>query len=119
MNAKRITVEQAQALLAGEDNVMLLDMRDVQAYCQGHDPRALHLSDPTLRGLLKNLPRDMQLIISCYHGNASQKMVSLFADFGFTACYSLDGGYEAWKSRPLLTMPSARSKRATLPAALA
>jgi thiosulfate sulfurtransferase len=114
MSVKRITVEEAQILLAGQDNVMLLDMRDAQAYCQGHDPRAIHLGDSTLRGLLKNLPRDMQLIISCYHGNASQKMSSLFADFGFTACYSLDGGYEAWKSRPLLALPLASSKRANL-----
>jgi thiosulfate sulfurtransferase len=99
--SKRITVEKAQALLDSKENVMLLDMRDVRAYCQGHDPRAVHLSDSSLRSLLKNLPRQLQLIICCYHGNASQDMAQLFSDFGFSHCYSLDGGYEAWKSRPV------------------
>ena len=41
---QRISVEQAQRLLATE-NTMLLDMRDARAYCQGHDPRATRLSE--------------------------------------------------------------------------
>ena len=53
---QRISVEQAQRLLATE-NTMLLDMRYTRAYCQGHDPRATRLSELNLRTLLKSTPK--------------------------------------------------------------
>lgn len=96
---QRISVEQAQRLLATE-NTMLLDMRDARAYCQGHDPRATRLSELNLRTLLKSTPYHVHLIICCERGYASRDMAQLFSDFGFINCYSLDGGYEAWKARP-------------------
>lgn len=96
---QRISVEQAQRLLATE-NTMLLDMRYARAYCQGHDPRATRLSELNLRTLLKSTPNHVHLIICCEHGHASRDMAQLFSDFGFINCYSLDGGYEAWKDRP-------------------
>ena len=96
---QRISVEQAPRLLATE-NTMLLDMRDARAYCQGHDPRATRLSELNLRTLLKSTPNHVHLIICCEHGHASRDMAQLFSDFGFINCYSLDGGYEAWKARP-------------------
>jgi thiosulfate sulfurtransferase len=106
----RINVEQAETLLAREANIMLLDMRDARAYCQGHDPRAIHLNDLTLRTLLKCTPKQMHLIIGCYHGNSSQDMARLFSDFGFSNCYSLDGGYEAWQKRTTKARPMAATQ---------
>ncbi|MFC3608328.1 thiosulfate sulfurtransferase GlpE [Stutzerimonas tarimensis] len=97
---KRISVAEAELLLSEHDNVMLLDMRDALTYCQNHDPRAIHLSDLNLRTMLKSTPRDMHLVICCYHGHASQDMAALFAEFDFDNIYSLDGGYAAWQARP-------------------
>lgn len=99
---EHIGVEQAEALLTGRDNVMFLDLRDARAYCQGHDPRAIHLSDLNLRTLLKITPKQVHLLFCGDQAHSSQKMARLFADFGFTHCYSLDGGYEAWLARPKL-----------------
>lgn len=95
---KRISVDQAEHLLDTHDNALLLDMRDARAFCQGHHPKATHLSDVNLRTLLKRTPSTVHVLICCYHGNASQDMAKLFADFGFPHCYSVDGGYEAWRS---------------------
>lgn len=95
----RISVDDAQALLASKSPVMLLDMRDAQSYCQGHDPRAIHLSELSIRTLIRSTPKDVHMIVYCYQGHASQERAQLLADFGFTRCYSLDGGYEAWKNR--------------------
>ncbi|SFB03793.1 thiosulfate sulfurtransferase GlpE [Azotobacter beijerinckii] len=96
----RIGVEQAEALLTGQDNVMLLDTRDARAYCQGHDPRAIHLSDLNLRTLLKVTPKQVHLVFCCADGDSSPDMARLFGEFGFTNCYSLEGGYAAWQARP-------------------
>lgn len=95
-----IAIEQAEALLTGQDSVMLLDTRDARAYCQGHDPRAIHLSDLNLRTLLKVTPKQVHLIFCCADGASSPDMAGLFAEFGFINCYSLEGGYAAWKARP-------------------
>ncbi|MBK3866810.1 thiosulfate sulfurtransferase GlpE [Pseudomonas stutzeri] len=108
---QRISVEQAQRLLATE-NAMLLDMRDAPAYCQGHDPRATRLSELNLRTLLKSTPNHVHLIICCERGHASRDMAQLFSDFGFINCYSLDGGYEAWKARPQQARPNQRAHTA-------
>ncbi|MFB8830366.1 rhodanese-like domain-containing protein [Azotobacter sp. CWF10] len=96
----RIAAEQAEALLAGQDSVMLLDTRDARAYCQGHDSRAIHLNDLNLRTLLKVTPKQVHLIFCCADGASSPDMARLFAEFGFINCYSLEGGYAAWKARP-------------------
>ncbi|TBU98798.1 thiosulfate sulfurtransferase GlpE [Stutzerimonas kirkiae] len=92
-----LSVEQAEDLLNRQDNVMLLDIRAARDYSQGHDPRAIHLSDLTLGTLLKHTPKQTHLIVCCYQGKASQDMARLFSDFGFSHSYSLDGGYEAWR----------------------
>lgn len=93
---KRVSVDEAE-LIAQQKNVLILDMRDARAFCAGHHPRSLHLSDSNLRTLLKNTPVNVPILIYCYHGNSSQDMAKLFADFGFEKCYSVDGGYEAWR----------------------
>ena len=95
-----ISVNEAEYLMDSHENVLLLDCREARAYCAEHHPRAIHLNDLTLRTLLKNTPREVQVIIYCYHGHSSQDFAKLFADFGFNNCHSVDGGFEAW--RPLL-----------------
>ncbi|MFZ5603921.1 MAG: thiosulfate sulfurtransferase GlpE [Pseudomonadota bacterium] len=93
----RISVDEAEWLLLQHENLLLLDMRDMNAYCRHHHPRALHLNDMNMRSLLKHSPKNIHVVIYCYHGNSSQDMARLFADFGFENCYSVDGGFDAWR----------------------
>jgi rhodanese-related sulfurtransferase len=92
-----ISVEEAETLLDTHSNTLLLDCRDARAYCTGHHPHAIHLNDFNLRTFLKHTPKDIQLVIYCYHGNNSQDFAKLFADFGFQHCHSVDGGFDAWR----------------------
>ncbi|SDS72002.1 rhodanese-like domain-containing protein [Pseudomonas oryzae] len=96
---RHISAEQAEGLLAREETVMLLDMRDARAYCQGHDPRAIHLSDTTLRSLVKYTPRTVHMIVCGDEDSGSQEMARFFSDYGFVNSYSVDGGYAAWSAR--------------------
>lgn len=90
-----VSTDEADMMIQDAD-VLLLDMRDYKAWLAGHHPRAIHLNDQNLRALLKHTCRSVPVIIYCYHGHRSQQMAQLFSDFGFTSCYSLDGGFEAW-----------------------
>ncbi len=92
-----ISVDEAESLMDSHENVLLLDCRDAQSYCRDHHPRAIHLNDFNLRAFLKHTPKDIQLVIYCYHGHTSQDKAALFADFGFEHCHSVDGGFEAWR----------------------
>lgn len=95
MKWHNISVAEAEEMLS-DSGILLLDMRDHRAYLRGHHPRALHLNDQNLRALLKHTARSVPVVIYCDHGHRSQDMAQLFTDFGFTSCYSVDGGYEAW-----------------------
>lgn len=92
---QEISVSEARQLLQS-GHVLTLDMREIQHYLQGHLPNALHLDNGYLRNFLKSAARHLPIIIYCYHGISSRDMAQLFADFGFTRCYSLEGGYAAW-----------------------
>ena len=61
------------------------------------------------RSLLLHTPRQMRIVICCADGSASPARAELFADFGFEHCYSLDGGYAAWRERRRQTTTPARA----------
>lgn len=93
---RRINVEEAEMMLNDGKPVLLFDIRDIHTYALNHHPRAIHLPSQSLRTWLKNTDKQIPIIIYCYHGNSSQDMAQLFADFGFEHCFSVNGGYDAW-----------------------
>jgi len=95
---KRISVEQADELLQTQLHLLLLDIRDMRDFVADHHPRALHLDNDALRSILKSRDKDTHIVVVCYHGNASKDIAQLFGDFGFRHCYSVDGGFEAWRN---------------------
>ncbi|MBS99102.1 MAG: hypothetical protein CMI01_10545 [Oceanospirillaceae bacterium] len=93
---KRMSVQDAQSLVAHGD-ALVLDMRSDQEFQSAHHPLATHLTDGNVKSLLMNTPKTRPVLIYCAQGNASTEMARLFTDFGFTRCYSLEGGFAAWK----------------------
>jgi thiosulfate/3-mercaptopyruvate sulfurtransferase len=65
-----------------------------------------------ISGVINGTAKDRPVLIYCYHGHASREYAQVFTDFGFSDVYSLDGGYEAWRTRPKVASPG------TLPAPL-
>ncbi|TVZ38763.1 rhodanese-related sulfurtransferase [Alteromonadaceae bacterium 2753L.S.0a.02] len=94
---KRISVDEADQILARSPEALLLDIRDENSFKESHHPRALLLTDANLRKILKSTDKNTPVLIYCYHGNSSQDIAKMFADFGFKECYSVDGGYAAWR----------------------
>jgi len=92
-------------LHAGVRALALFDTRDEQSYSQGHIKGADHLSEQDFSYVVSTLPKNIPVMIYCYHGNASQIYANMFADFRYTEVYSVDGGYEALA--PVLPDPPA------------
>ena len=102
---KRIPPQQAQTLR--EQGAVVVDIRDPQSFAQGHISGSQHLDNHSLPDFIAAADLDAPLIVTCYHGHSSQSAAAYLAHQGFSAVYSLDGGFELWRS--LFPQDTARS----------
>lgn len=102
---QRIDCHQAE-LLFGRSDLLLLDARDAGSFATSHIDGAEPLSSANLSTYLGGTLKNRPVLIYCYHGNASREYAQMFSDFAFTEVYSLDGGYEAWRTRPTRASPT-------------
>ncbi|MGK0501012.1 MAG: thiosulfate sulfurtransferase [Oceanicoccus sp.] len=93
---KRISIEQAQPLLA-QDDVAVVDVRDAQSYNTAHIDGAFLLDNNTVDQFIDSTDKTSTVVVYCYHGNSSQNAAQFLVERGFSDVYSLDGGYELWK----------------------
>ncbi|WP_028631083.1 thiosulfate sulfurtransferase GlpE [Metapseudomonas resinovorans] len=93
---QRIPPEQAQALR--EQGAVVVDIRDPQSFALSHISGSHHLDNYSLADFIARADFDKPLIVSCYHGNSSQGAAAYLAHQGFAEVYSLDGGFELWRS---------------------
>lgn len=93
---KRIAPQQAQQLR--ETGAVVVDIRDPQSFAMGHISGSLHLDNHSLHDFIAKADLDAPLIVSCYHGNSSQSAAAFLVQQGFSEVYSLDGGYELWRT---------------------
>lgn len=98
MTFKRISTEQTKTLLA-EDNTLLIDIRDKTSYLSAHIENAVHLDNSNIETFINSNDTHAPLIIYCYHGNSSQGAADFFASKGFSDVYSMDGGFEHWRTQ--------------------
>jgi rhodanese-related sulfurtransferase len=95
---QRIDAAAAEILLSYSDP-LVLDARDARAFATSRIVGAQPVSSANLGALIGATARTRPVLIYCYHGNASRDYAQTFSDFGFSEVYSLDGGYEAWRTR--------------------
>lgn len=98
MTWKRVSAHEAVNLVRNAQQsgeLALFDSRDVTSYTESHIRGADHLSERIFGEVITVLPKDVPVMIYCYHGNASQVYAQWFSDFKFEQVYSVDGGYEA------------------------
>jgi len=100
MGFERIDVERAKQLLAEApgNGLQIVDVRDEDSFQAAHIDGALHLDNTTLAEFMETAEQDKPLLVYCYHGNMSQGAAAYFSEQGFSEAYSLDGGFEAWRT---------------------
>lgn len=97
----RITAPELEALLQAGTALSLLDARDPLSHRQAHLDGARLLDRDSLDRMLVGLPRELPVVIYCYHGNSSQVYAGMFEDFRFAQVHDLVGGWEAWERHRL------------------
>jgi len=91
-----INVLQANEQLA--QGAQLVDIRDPQSFAMGHAAGALHLSNDNLADFIAQARHDLPVLVMCYHGNSSKGAAQFLLGQGFSDVYSIDGGFDAWRT---------------------
>ena len=76
----------------------MVDIRDPQSFAVGHISGSRHIDNHSVADFIAAADLDAPLVVVCYHGNSSQSAAAYFIQQGFSDVYSLDGGFELWRS---------------------
>ncbi|WP_339338851.1 thiosulfate sulfurtransferase GlpE [uncultured Oceanicoccus sp.] len=98
MGFKRISTTEAKALIDTR-NTRIVDVRDRQSFQNGHIEGAVLLDNNNVDSFIDTTTNDTPIIVYCYHGNSSQNAGQFLAEKGFTEVYSIDGGFELWRTQ--------------------
>ena len=98
MSYQCISIDEAHHLINSND-VTLLDIRDAISFTQGSMPGAVHVTNNNVDDIAANADKTKPVIVCCYHGNSSKGAAEYFYHLGFEKAYSMDGGFEEWKTK--------------------
>lgn len=100
-----VAVAEAQAMV--QQGALLLDVREVSEFAEGHAPNARLIPLGELGGRLAEIAayKDKPVAVICRSGRRSAKAVKLLQDAGYTKVSNVSGGITAWQKAglPVLT----------------
>ena len=91
-----ITTTELRALLAGDFQGLLIDVREPDEHAAAHIPEARLIPLRTLPQELETLPRDREILIHCKSGGRSGRAVEFLLENGFIDLKNVAGGMDAW-----------------------
>ena len=95
MNFDCISVEDTKRLLENDD-VTVIDIRDINSFSKGHINNAIHIDDININNFLSEKDKNETIIIYCYHGISSKSAANFFSQNGFKNVFSMNEGYAGW-----------------------
>lgn len=102
---KMISVDDLKKKLDANENIILIDVRDIEDYRQGHVDKALHISRGSIEFTLKekvdslkkmDLKKSDQLILMCKNGQRSSLAAESLMKLGYTNILVVKGGLDEW-----------------------
>jgi glyoxylase-like metal-dependent hydrolase (beta-lactamase superfamily II)/rhodanese-related sulfurtransferase len=95
--------ELAQRVQRNDPELVLLDVREKEAFDAGHIPGARHLPRGQLElRVNKELPDPTRrILVCCEFGQISTLAAATLRELGFTQAAALDGGVKAWREAGL------------------
>ena len=94
---EQIDIEKAKDLM-DSGQVTIVDIRDKDSYTQAHIANAIRVDEENVEDFLKRANKSKPLICYCYHGISSQGATEYFHHQGFEKVYSIQGGFEHWRT---------------------
>lgn len=95
-NRSSVNYTQMNNMIKNNSKVVLLDVRSVQEYNEGHLNGAINIPLSELRMKANTvLNKDDIIIAYCQMGERSKKAVNVLNKLGYSNVYTLEGGIEA------------------------
>lgn len=94
---QHISPEQTKDRL-DKGEIKVVDIRDEQSFELGRIPNAYHLSNGSVTQFINDNEFETPVVVCCYHGISSQQAAQYLLHQGFEEVYSMDGGFEAWRT---------------------
>ena len=96
---KEVSVAEAQARLAENQNALLIDVREDNEWQAAHAEGAEHLGKGIIeRDIETAVPdKSTELILYCGGGYRSALATDALQKMGYTNVWSMAGGWKAWK----------------------
>jgi len=91
-----VSVEQARSLIQEEPDLVVLDVRTVAEYEEGHIAGAINIPVEELEERLGELDPSSEYLVYCRTGNRSRVAVQLMSAGGFQRVYHMSSGITAW-----------------------
>ena len=82
--------------LCRDSNTIWVDLRQYEHYAKGTIRGAKSIPLESLRGRIKELPRNKRIIFFCDMGNRSYEALRIAISYGYKKCFVLEGGITAW-----------------------
>lgn len=85
-------------------DLILLDVRETEAFLQGHIPGAINIPRGELElKVNEHLPNPMlRIVVYCQYGKISTLAAATLKELGFDRAVALDGGFSSWKEQGYL-----------------
>jgi len=103
VSAKDITQAELQQLMKSEQKIVLLDVRTVEEFVDGHIPGALNISHQELEARLAELSgeKNTQIVIYCRSGRRAEVAKQVLVKAGFSHLDHLTGDFNGWTKNKL------------------
>jgi len=103
VSAKDISQTQLQQLMKSEQQIVLLDVRTVEEFVDGHIPNALNIPHKELEARLAELSgaKNTQIVIYCRSGRRAEVAKQVLVKNGFSHLDHLSGDFNGWTSSKL------------------
>jgi len=91
-----VSINEAIELIAEKPDLVILDVRTVAEYHDGHIEGAINIPVEEIANRLDELSKEDELLVYCRTGNRSRTAVSILEDAGFTKIYHMHEGISVW-----------------------
>ncbi len=94
---------QEAVYLINHQRALIVDIRQEEAYANGHIMGSMNAPRAALDSKLNLLKKqlDIPIIVVCANGQESAKIVNILKTHGFKILYKMQGGLQAWKEADL------------------
>ena len=95
---REINVETLKDSIENDKSPVLIDVRDSEELKEGFITNSIHIPMEEVAKRLHEIPKDKPVVVYCYSGMRSTRVIQELEQKGYANLVNLKGGYEDWET---------------------